>query len=156
MVGRTPEIEKRVEEGEDLYRTLEHSPKLDDRLISSVFLVPGLGAPPVLQVEEQRIAPIFQKITFGLFLAKFRPRAIPRLASFKPIPIRDVAYIEKLNITEHFNQRPWTYLQKDVFEYVFFKSWLAPYMDVRFCLMRFYGPTWTAAVQCSGVGGQAN
>ncbi len=148
MVGRTPEIEARVKEGADIYRTLERSPRLDNRLISSVFCIPELGAPPILQVEEKRIVPILQKIAFGLFLAKFRPTSIPSLALFKPVPIRNVASIAKLNTTEHFRQRRWVKLQQDVFEFVFFVSSLAPYMNRRFCLMRFYGPTWIAAVQC--------
>jgi hypothetical protein len=151
MVGRTPEIEERVQEGADIYRTLEQSPRLDDRLISSVFYIPELGAPPILQVEERRVESILQKIAFGLFLAKFHPKTIPSLASFKPVPIRNVTSITKLNNTESFRQRRWAKLQKDVFEFVFFTSSLAPYMNSRFCLMRFYGPTWIAAVQCPDV-----
>jgi|SRR5580658_3119548 hypothetical protein len=150
MIGRTPAIEKRIEEGADIYRTLERSSKLDDRLISSVLYLHELGAPPILQIEEDRLAPLFRKIAFGLFLATYRPKDVPPLGAFKPLRLGEAGLLQRMNITRGFHQRRWKSLQKDVFDYSFFKSKLAPHIGERYCLMRFYGPTLFAAVQCSG------
>jgi hypothetical protein len=148
MIGHTPEIEKRIEEGADIYRTLERSPKLDDRLVSSVLHLPELGAPPILQIEEHRLAPLFRKMAFGLFLATYRPNVVPLLASFKPLRVRETGLLQKSNVTQGFQQRRWRSLKKDVFDYVFFMSELAPHIGKRYCLMRFYGPTFFAVVEC--------
>jgi len=148
MIGRTPEIEKRVAENADIYRILEHSQKLDERLVSSVVLLPGLEVPPILSLEQDRIHTVVQKIAFGLYLAKFRPNNLPPLSDFRPVPIEKVRLIEKMNITPSFRLRRWTVIKKDVFEYVFFRSWIEPYVGIRFCLMRFYGSTFLAAVRC--------
>jgi hypothetical protein len=105
MIGRTPEIEGRIAEGADIYRTLEHSSALDDRLISSVLIIGEPGIPPVFQVEEHRLAPLFQKMAFGLFLATYRPKVIPKLEAFRPLRLRDAWQIQRSNITSQFQQR---------------------------------------------------
>lgn len=148
MIGRTPEIDKRIAEGADIYRTLERSPKLDDRLVSSVLYLGEFGVPPILQIEEDRLARIFRKMAFGLFLATYCPKTVPQLEDFKPLHLRETGLLHKANITQGLRQRRWRGLKKDVFEYVFFKSQMAPHLDKRYCLMRFYGPTFIAAVQC--------
>lgn len=150
MIGHTPAIERRIEEGADIYRTLERCSKLDDRLVSSVLYLPELGAPPILQIEEDRLASLFRKMAFGLFLATYRPKTVPRLGAFKPLRLREAGSLQRSNVTQAFCQRRWRSLKKDVFDYVFFRSQLAPFLGKRYCLMQFYGPTFLAAVQCPG------
>jgi hypothetical protein len=150
MIGHTPAIEGRVAEGADIYRTLERSPRLDDRLVSSVLCLPELAAPPILQIEEDRLGPLFRKMAFGLFLVTYRPKAVPPLGSFKPLRLGEAGLLHRSNITQGFQQRRWRILKKDAFDYMFFKSHLAPYLGKRYCIMRFYGPTFSAVVQCPG------
>lgn len=148
MIGRTPEMEARVEDGGDIFRALDRAPKLDERLISSV--IPSLwpGGPPMCEFEESRLGPLFQKIAFGLFLMQYRPKMIPPLDAFKTLSIQESATVQKMNVTATFRHRPWTSLQKNVFDYCFFKSNLQPFFGIRYCLMRFYGSTFFGAVQC--------
>ena len=74
MIGHTPQIEERIKEGSDIYRTLERSPKLDDRLISSVLYLHELGVPRSFRLRKTDLHCSSKKWPLAFFSQHTDPR----------------------------------------------------------------------------------
>lgn len=157
QTGFVPTLMEKVDESGNVDRMLHHSEGLDTHF-QEAMSVDETGRVRI-QPNEPRIAKVAQKVAFGLYLDRYKPRRLPKLQDFfavKPMHDRDPEnFIITMAYTERFQKRRWTHFQtvcKDgcsvqVFDYMFVRNWV--YLDFGrlFCIMRFHETIW-AAVRC--------
>ena len=157
QTGFVPTLMEKVEESGHVGRMLQHSEGLDTHF-QEVMSVDDTGRVRIAP-NESRVANVAQKVAFGLYLHRYKPKHIPKLQDFfvvKPMHDRDPEnFIVTMAHTERFQPRRWTHFQEvfkegrsvQVFDYMFIRNWV--YLDFGrlFCIMRFHETIW-AAVRC--------
>lgn len=143
QIGTCPSLTNKVVQGGCVDRTLNNSPKLDDRITNSLQLDDdGLV---YINPEYPRIHRILAKIALGLYV-KYYSRVpdwevIEPLGMFpynikdmRPVPIFISTY------TERFQSKKWKNIQKGVFSYIFVRK---PGSESHLlCIMDFYSTAW--------------
>jgi hypothetical protein len=156
--GFVPSLMQKVSEGGKVDRMLERSEGLDSQIHAS--LRTSEDGRVYITPDEVRIARVTQKVAFGLFMSRYRPKQTPALANFLALkPIHDLNinnFILMMAHTERFRPRRWTHMQTligqdkrktQVFDYMFVRNWVWQDFGALFCIMRFHQTVW-AAVRC--------
>lgn len=147
--GLTPTLAAKVEEGGVVDRMLSRSPGLNDRITDALDV--DENGRVYLNVEENRIARIVQKIAFGLYLHRYRRSRIPRVSQFRVWPSAHAGNLQNHVVvmahTERLRSRTWIRLQRSVFEYMFARNWVWTDFGKLVCIMKFHETIW-AVVSC--------
>jgi hypothetical protein len=156
--GSVPSLLKKVEEGGVVDRMLSRSIGLYFSFLPASHV--NNDGRIYITPDVQRMANVAQKIAFGLFITRYRPRVTPPRDSFfalKPMHDQDTSnLIMAMAHTEKFTPRRWIHVQPlpgqgrrkvQIFDYMFVRNWIDRDFGKLFCIMRFHETVW-AAVRC--------
>ena len=132
-----PVISRKVARGGVIERTLEKSPGLDNRLITS--LTPGDDGRIIVRPEFDRVNRIILKIGLGCFVLKYGHA--PKLEELLPPAVYPYVWakekVPELAFMERLQRRRWNHIQRGVFSYIIIRGpWASRGLS---CVMDFYG-----------------
>jgi len=146
QVSPSPAIAEKVSPGGAIDRTLQRSPKLEERLGRTVERT-AEGADIYIQVEHNRINRVLGKIALGLYFARY--------GRSPPAPGINVigAYLYTMQDSrplglivsthnERFRPKRWSHVQRGVFSYIFVRD-PRSYGHL-ICVMDFHQTLWGA------------
>jgi hypothetical protein len=145
-IATAPTLANRVSEGGSVDRALTASPRLDQRIVSSLSVRDDGRV--MLQPELDRMNRIVAKIAFGLFIRRYgvvpHPEDVSPIGIF-PYNLEDhrPPHIFILAYRESFLPKRWVHVQKGVFSYLMVRAG-AGNNDL-LCLMDIHNTAWAVA-----------
>lgn len=134
-----PAILRKVAKGGVIERTLERSPRLDERLLAS--LNTDNDGRIIVLPEFQRVNRILQKIGLGCFVLKYGHA--PKLQELLPVTYphaRAEEQLPELAFMERLRSKRWSHVQRGVFSYIIIRGpWTSRGLC---CVMDFYEAVW--------------
>lgn len=150
-ISTSPTLISKVENGGSIYRTLERSPALEVRIISSLETDDeDVEGRVFIRPETERVNNIIKKIALGLFVLRYKRfpswDSLSKVGAY-PYNISDQRPLPYFiaTFTEKFRNKKWFHLQSNVFSYIFVRD---PVSSSRvWCVMDFHQTLW-GVVHC--------